>query len=262
MKLKLPTKSLIYKLILPSILAFASSAHSQIVTLLDDTFASGTNPGYTESAVGGATISVTTAPSGMTDNALLLSTASNNRGMLRSLNSSVTLAEAGDYIDLTYNFKFDTTPPNLANSFRSQFMGSSGAAFAGIGFDFSGLASNSSVYITDGTGNLGKIAGINAGTTVHSFGIRLTMLSDTTAQLTASYDGSALTSSSTITTATSLPNGLTFDQIGLMFVGNPAVGDIYFDNVLVTTNVIPEPGSAMLALFGAAFLGYRRLRRA
>ncbi|MEX0777100.1 MAG: PEP-CTERM sorting domain-containing protein [Phycisphaeraceae bacterium] len=217
------------------------------VILVNDTFSDGGNPGYTLSPSGGGTVSVATSGTDLTGNALLLSTTSSNRMAIRSLGSSIALANTGDYIELALDYRFAAT---LNDPFGAT-VALTGTGGVGAGVNFNPTAgTNQGTYFANPDTNAGRFTAIDSATTAHSLTLRITRVSDTEVRLTSSFDGSPRADSNLEVIGTDISAILTFDGLVVGWVsGNN--GDVYYDNILVSTNV-PEPAS--LALLGLATL--------
>ncbi len=238
---------------------FLSSAQGGL--LLDDTFSSGTNPGYTNST-GGATITIEDGtPFGLTGNAILLSTSSNNRTMERTLNQSVTLSGIDDYVEVSLDYRFGAL---LDDNFGSTVLLRSASSEFGINFNPS-AAVNGGTYFTDSDNNSGRFDTIASGTTAQSLTVRLTKVSATEVRMSGSFNGNPLAESNFQTIGgmdpgTSIGSLLTFDELSLGWVSGNS-GEIYYDNIQVLTSV-PEPsGFAILALGLGFVVLFRRKRR-
>ncbi len=234
--------------------ATATTAGAEII--LDDDFSSGSNPGYTVTPPGGPnSVTVTTdpAPAGLPGKVLLLSTTQNNRTAVRSFDSAVTLTNVGDFIELDLDYRLDA-PLDDTFGFTSSLLGSGGVE-AGINFN-PAAQSNGGTYFADGSNNSGRFNTIDSGTAVNSLLLRITKEDATTVRLTSSFNGSPRVESNTILIGTQITAPLTFDGLELGWTsGNQ--GDVYFDNVRVTSNV-PEPASLALALLGGVMCLTRR----
>lgn len=248
-------------LIFTALLFCLVQLQAQNTAFLDD-FTSGTNPGYTLPA-GGGTISVETAGTGLTGNALLLSTTSNNRTIERGIGSSIALANIGDYIELSADYRFTAT---LDDNFGVTAGLFSSTSEGGMNYNPS-AGSSSGTYFTDTDNNSGRFDTINSGTTAQTFTFRITRTTATEVEMSSSFNGSPRAGSNTQTIGgaiggTAIGSPLAFDKVSLGWVSGNS-GDIYYDNVTVVTNVplisIPEPSS--LALLGLALGGWLLFRR-
>ena len=207
----------------------------------------------------------------------------NNRGIVGALNQTITLANPGDYITLSFSFRFistaGSTSPNNANSgLTFGFYNSNGTVVSNndtvdsdndFGFrgEF-GSGANSAVAIFKETNVPGSAGGLGTGSdggavtvnspvtvavndfTTHTGSITLTYNSPTDLNIALMYDGGA------VGNGTSSVPFLTFDEIVFSQGGS---NGFVLDNVEVTSN-IPEPGMASLvALLGVmGIAGCRR----
>lgn len=231
------------------------STQAQTTVFFDD-FTSGINDGYSVPS-GGGTVTVETSGTGLNGNALLLSTTSNNRFALKSF-SEVTLTDIGDYIELSLDYRFTAA---LDDNFGSE-ISFEGIADAGIRFNPS-AATNGGTYFTDADSNAGRFDTIASGTTGQSMFVRITKTSATEVTITSTFNGNAHDDSNLQIIGTEISTPLSFSNIRIGWTSGNS-GDIYYDNIGVTTNaIIPEPTTyvAIIGLVGligtAAFRRYR-----
>ena len=204
-----------------------------------------------------------------------------NRGIVGVLSQSLTLAAPGDYLTLSFSFRFistngSTSPGNANGGFTFGFYNSNGTTVTANNANTSdndfgfrgefGSGANPAVAIfketNSGAGGLGTGADGGAVTVVnpvnvqvndflpHTGSITLTYNSPTDLAIALMYDGAAVGS------GTSSVPFLTFDELVFSQGGSNGFN---LDNVVVESN-IPEPGTAALmglcAVLGLA--GHRR----
>lgn len=238
-------------------LALTSTGVSAAV-ILDDDFEDGTNPGYTvvpgPTANDTATVTTDPAAGGLDTNVLLLSTVSNNRRLNRDFDA-ITLAVNGDYLEVSVDYRL-AQDLNDRDAVNIGFAAADGSE-AGARFNPT-AGGNQGIYYTDLSNNNGRFDTIASGTDPHSVTVRLTRESETVARLNASFDGQPRDPSNDVLLGADFTAPLTYDSLRLGWVNGNA-GDLYFDNVLVTSNVVvPEPASLTLAALGLTACMLRR----
>ncbi len=185
---------------------------------------------------------------------------------------SVTLENAGDYIQASFDVRYTTAPtavttgPSLAlyNSggvpVAASTAGTSVAGHVGYkaykAFDVTGSVPNDFVLFRDNALSRDRYSNTvlkqqASGSTIALntvYSVSLNIERQANSDLLITYSFGNLTQSHTVAAASAI---YTFDEIGInLFAGDfPGVG--FLDNVLVTTSSIPEP-SAYALLFGGA----------
>jgi len=285
----------------------AGPAKSSAVTVASDTFESSDHPTgnrtvvtggvnglsfYSRNATG-ASISLSivddSAGGGLGSLALnAVDTTSANVGnaIIGLLPIPINLAQQGDFVTLSFQFRYLNSATATANSvgFRFGIEGSVGTAVTGdnqgttsdndqgyyiqtgVGAT-TGAATNNTIYRENGgTQPIGGGTDRSAGTTnttglffndnlAHSATFTITRGTGTNVSVAATYDGgSAIT-----TTFTTTPY-YAFDEIFFDDGFVPAPVQYNVDNVTVTSNV-PEPGTPLACLAGGVALLVRRRRR-
>ena len=159
----------------------------------------------------------------------------------------------GDYIDLALDYRLTAT---LDDNFGTT-VGFKGTANAGVNFNPAG-GNNTGTYFADLDSNAGRFNSIVSGTTAHSMSVRITKTSATEVVLTSFFDSVARDDSNAETIGSDILSPLTFTSINIGWVSGNS-GDIYYDNITVTTNV-PEASKFALftGLLGLAAVGMRR----
>lgn len=209
--------------------------------------------------------------------------AMNNRGLVGVLNQTITLANPGDFVTLSFSFRListaGTTSPNdstvgftfgLYNS-NSSVVSGNDTVDSDNDFGFRGEFGTGTISAVGafketnvpgsagglGTGSDGGAVTLNSPVavgvndfTTHTGSITLTYNSPSDLNIALMYDGGA------VGNGTSSVPFLAFDEIVFSQGGS---NGFVLDNVEVTSNV-PEPGMASLvALFGVmGIAGYRR----
>lgn len=197
-----------------------------------------------------------------------------------------TLVNNGDFIKLSFSFRYTATPANVVGGIRFGIYNNP-VALADTGDDVSPGSGNTAtgyyVNFTSGTTastatafagheiirESGTVSGILGGTdrtslglppasglgvtdtSVHTASLLITKTA-TGYTLVGQLDGNSLANG---TTTTTLYNG--FNTIGISTAGNES--DLLIDNVVV--DFVPEPSSAILAGAGALAFALRRRRR-
>jgi hypothetical protein len=200
------------------------------------------------------------------------------QGITGDVLPSITLAETGDYIQLAADFRFLALPGNQDSGFRFGLYNRAGTPTIednnasviddfGYYVNFSTGAnklhslwreSGGASTITSGTdraqigSNQTTLAGI-ADTNAHSLLMRLTR-TDTGLNILVQLDGTTYFNETTTGTVY-----YTFDEIAFGSAGGTA--SRVFTNVVVTSNVVPEPSSLALLLLAAAAVACRVGRR-
>ena len=235
-------------------------------TLVNDTFASGTNPGWVtndnsiaNSGTGGATVTVVTTGTGLDGNALQFTNTSNNRAMSRTF--ALTSLAVGDEIELSMDFRFSTTPVSVSQGFIMGLFNSSLEEGVRVGVNPAGAtgAAGRTVYFgTDfAATNIGSsYVTSDLGTTAHSATVTITRTSATTLDITSNLSGASITRTATLSEL------FGFDTIFVGMSGSGNQGAFFVDDVLITTTVtaVPEP-SAAAAMAGLVVVGIAVLRR-
>jgi len=198
--------------------------------------------------------------------ALKLTTSGTNQSALGTM-PSLTLANIGDSISLSFSFRFDATPGDNAAGFRFALSNSRGTP---------STADDNGYYISISTGAATKTHQIfreNGGTAPYLGGGDRTAIGATnstasnitdtvqhTGMLVLTKSGASGTTISASIDGTSYfasvtdSSGLfTFDEIGISSANTSR--NIWFDNVIVTSAAVPEPSSIFLVLAaGSGFL--------
>lgn len=269
---------------------------AEAAILLTDPFTDGNLTGgadnsgmawYDRSVNTGLTIVNDPSPGFGSGNALRMArtgSAIGNRGIVGVLSQSITLANPGDTLTLSFSFRFTSTASSTApfdggEGFTFGFYNSNGTVTSandsvGSDDDFGfrgefGSGATSRVGIAKETNVAGSAGGLGTGTdgvqmTVtnavgvavadflpHTGSITLTYNSATNMGVSVSYDGNV------VGTATSTVPFFTFDEIVFSQGGG---NGFLLDNVVVSSNV-PEPGSAALIAMGGVVCAAGRRRR-
>lgn len=246
--------------LLAAALVTCSQAHA--ITLLNDDFTSGTNPGWTV-AGGGATLTVETDAGIGSGNALKFNSSVDNRQMVRGF-QSVTLG-IGDTITLTADYRFTSTPNDSNNSFLFYFGNTAIGSEVGSLFNPGHVATNNDGVFrrNPADSNEGKFNSFNHGTTAQQITLVLTRSAADELSFDLSWAGNPAGPYSRSSSAAVASDYFTYDQIEVGFL-NSQMGEFYLDNVSVqSTGVVPEPASVagLLALVVLGFATYRRRMR-
>lgn len=200
---------------------------------------------------------------------------------------SLTLANAGDYIQASFDVRYTTAPtssavttgPSLAlydsggNPVSASTTSGSVAGHVGYkaykAFGVTGTVPNDFVLFRDNALSRDRYGNTvleqqASGTTIAlntTYSVSLNIERQANSDLLITYSFGALSESYTVSSVSGI---YTFDTIGInLFAGDfPGVG--FLDNVLVTTNAIPEPSAYALLVGGFASLvviGRRRPRK-
>jgi len=208
------------------------------------------------------------------------------RGITGTIPTPATLTNIGDSIELAFDFRFTTTPPNQGGGFRFGLYNSNGTAAADNGgTDVAASSTNNDYgyYFNLSTGTTqthalfrenGVASGILAGSDRTDIGtantsvagvadanfhdglLRLTRTSATTIEILAQVDSTVYYNN--LSTSFLTPT-LTFDQVAFGSAGNNLT--MQFDNVTVTFTPVPEPSSVALIGMGLAATAWGLLRR-
>lgn len=205
-----------------------------------------------------------------------------SEGIIIPLSSSINLDNTGDYLTLSFSFRYTNNSAAGANEANLRFglFNSLGTAVTGdnqsasandagyyvqVGSGGSATASNNVFYeetgltapILGGTDRTSKTAsstgfGINDDA-IHTASFTLTRTSATVMGLSLTVDGTTITASDTTTLITS------FDEIAIANGFGVTGLDFMLDNVVLTSSV-PEPSVAALSLLALSCLIFRRRR--
>jgi hypothetical protein len=223
--------------------------------LVDDTFDAGINPGYVPMDMQ-VTATVVTDGSAMLDgNALLYSSISNNRVIIRDF-ESVSLAGIGDFIEVELDYRL-ASMKDVRDGVQLTFGGN--GLSTGMLFDPT-AGNNQGKFVYEGRGdNDGRFDTIQSGTSAQSTTLRLEVISAMEFQLSASFNGDTPRLSKVGEFGVDRISPLIFDKLEFGLVGGGNTGDVYVDNVVVTSNaVVPEPATLSLAGVGLFTLAARR----
>ena len=297
MKTKSNKTTIVRALVVGATAAFLSaSAHAQVV--LDDQFTSATINGtgtaaYVSSATnwysfqssaGGTPVVIGTGtPPPITGNALSFSGSSGNNLVVGGFNP-VTLSLAGQYIQVSLNYAYYSSVPGAGGAALLGLFNNNGTAVTANGFanrtelvgdkgykveklTTTGTSDLSVYGITEGGSGSNYFGGGSTALTTNSTGVtsalataytmtlRLTLASDGTSLLLDSSFGVISTAQQTIAS----PLTLTFNEMA--FRGSGTGGNVYMDNVLVTSYAYPEPATWVLLAFSLTAVIVLRWRR-
>jgi len=185
-----------------------------------------------------------------------------------------TLVQAGDTIELTFNFRFAAAPGTQASGFRFGIYNQSGTAAT----DVAASTDNDKGYFANiSTGatmahqvrrETGATLPIIAGTDFTQIGANNTTSPGITGTLDQNASIKIIKTASGVNIVASVngteylnvvdasPVTLTFDEVAFGSASNSQT--LLFDNVVVTFSAVPEPSSLILVAAGGACLWTRR----
>lgn len=209
-------------------------------TLVQADFTDGTTNGWINGALG-ASLTVESDAGIGAGNALRLSGASGNNAYIEKLFSEEITLGVNDYIRVSLDYRFNSTPPDANNSMFFGFVNDSTQTGLGdyvaasLNLGAGGPSGNNSKFSHTDATNEGKYQTIDSGTTDHNLVFTATVVSGGFIEFSLQIDGTAVDETSTGNTVLS---STTFDALRL---GGSGLGaetvDIFYDNITVTTSI-------------------------
>lgn len=209
-------------------------------TLVQADFSDGTTNGWINGAVG-ASLTVENDAGIGSGNALRLSGASGNNAYIEKLFSEEITLGVNDYIEVSLDYRFNSTPPDANNSMFFGFVNDSTQTGLGdyvaasVNLGAGGPSGNNSKFSHTDDTNEGKYQTIDSATTDHNLVFTATVVPGGFIEFSLQIDGTTIDETSTGNTVLS---STTFDALRL---GGSGLGtetlDIFYDNITVTTSI-------------------------